>query len=353
MIENAKLISTGADSDAYHHQAAERGSPEFIMSSGSLRTFGECPSRWRAGYEAPDSEAKRWGSLLDCIWLTPQHFAAKYVLRPDKYRTTGMKCPDCGSVTDSKSCKACGTPRIKVDIEKDWNGNADECRAWSEEQEKAGRLVLQADLNQAAQIAVQRLNSDSTIAAYRADSQTQLWLTAEWHDAETGLIIPLRALIDLAPDKASEFGDTLADLKSTRNAACLPWARWVYRAGYHLQAALYLDIFNAATGEQRTTWCHIVQENYEPWQTAKRMLSQDFLTLGRQTYRSLLALYAKCLKRDEWPDYDSTDEAIQGWTLVAPAPFMAEEGQFGPRFEFEDDEDEAPDEPHYDGDIPH
>lgn len=176
------------------------------------------------------------------------------------------------------------------------------------------------------------------IAAFHKDSDTQVWLAGEWHDEPTGLVVPVRGLVDIAPRAESEFALCLADLKTTRSAAVLPWQRWCYQARYHWQAALYIALWNAATGEERNTFCFIVQENFAPWQTGKRMLSQDFLTLGTAEYRAALANYCQCLKHDRWPGYDDTDEAIQSWSLVQPEPFMAERAQFAPKYDFDEPE---------------
>jgi hypothetical protein len=135
------------------------------------------------------------------------------------------------------------------------------------------------------------------------------------------------------PRADTEFSSCLGDLKSTRSAALIPWARHCYDMGYYIQAAFNTDLYVAATGEDRNTFCFILSENYEPFEPARRMLSQDFLTLGRAEYRRLLGLYAKCLKSNHWPSYDDTDEAIQGWSVVEAEPWMASKEQFAPVFE--------------------
>lgn len=312
---DGKEVMIGANSDEYHAPTGERGTPEFVMSSSALREFANCPARWRAGYEAPDSKAKHNGSLLDCLLLTPKQLDDRYALRPDTYTN------DAGEV-------------------KKWNANSNVCKGWLAANEDK-EIVTQAHLDECAE-AIDRLRQDETIAAWLEACDPQVWLTANWKDEKTGLIVPCKALVDFRPRQGTEFAKTLGDFKTTRNAAILPWQRWCFSAGYHVQAAFYADLYAAAHPEEdRCTWVFIIQENYKPWQPGKRMLSQDFLDIGRATYRQMLANYCMCLKTGNWPGYDSTDEALAGgWTLVAAEPFMMNAAAFAPRYNFASDEEE-------------
>jgi hypothetical protein len=293
-FQNCKIVGCGVDSEKYHAHAQiqERGTPEFIMSPSSLKAFSECPSRWMAGYSAPDSEAKDWGNLLDCILLTPEQFKSRYAIKPATYKDT------------------------KTGEEKPWNGNSTVCKAWLSEHEGFS-IISNAELTN-AQNAVGRLLADETIATYHAASLKQVHVTGEWHDEKTGLVIPVQCLIDFVPKKDSEFQKSLGDLKSTRNAAQRPFGRWCYSAGYHIQAAFDLALFTAATGEDRTDWIFICQENYAPFETGRRLLSQSFLEIGKQTFEHALSRYARCLKTGIWPSYDQDEE----FSLVEAEPWM-------------------------------
>lgn len=321
MIQNARIIGTDANPADYFKQEHPRGHEKFIMSASGISAFLPCPARWLAGYEPPDSKAKAWGSLLDCLFFTPQFFKQRFAIQPKNY-----------VATDGKTKK--------------WSNNSTTCRAWCKEQTDAGRAIVKADGKhgvEAAQVAAARLMADPIIRSFREVSKVQVWVVAEWHDPETGLIIPLRACMDMVPAQESEYGDSLGDLKSAFTLLVRPFQRAVHARGYHRQGKLYLDMWNAATtGEERNTFCIVAQESYAPWQTARRMLSQDLLTVGANSYRHALGVYCKCLKTGKWPDYDDTDEAIQGWTVVRPDPYLAEAEMFGPQVEFGENDDEAP-----------
>jgi len=304
-FQNAKIVGVGVNSDAYHSQPIEsRGSKDFAMSPSSLKPFLECPSRWKAGYQSPESEAKDWGNLLDTLLLTPDQFKSRYAVKPATYPSDGKK----------------GEPPT----EKPWNGNSTWCREWIESQ--GDKCVISKAELETAQTAVKKLLADETIAELLETSQKQVHVTGEWHDKATGIIVPVQCLIDIVPNGDSPFCKCLCDLKSTRNAGQRPFSRWCFTAGYHIQAAFDLALFMAAVnptndpnGQDRNTWLFIVQENYAPFEIGRRMLSSDFIDLGRQTYTHALGRYAKCLKTGLWPQYDEPEQ----FSLVSPEPWQA------------------------------
>lgn len=339
---NAKIIGTGVTPADYLADKCERGTPEFRVSSSALRMFAHCPERWKLGYEPPVSEAKEFGSLLDCLLLTPGQMEKRYAIVPARYPSKGMQCPKCLSVTDSAKCKSCKTERVEIAIEKDWNWNSTACQLWAEER-KGLEFASAKDMAEAL-TAVRRIQGDPILNSFLECSDRQVWVAADWQDEPTGITIPCKCLIDLAPRKDSEFSGALADLKTTRTAAVLPWNRDCFKYGYFVQGAWDLDLYRAATGEDRTDWCFLLIESYPPFQFGRRLLSQDFLALGRAEYQRLIGNYAACVKASRWPAYDDTDESIQGgWSLCQPDPWMAERAAFAPKFDFDDaPEDEAP-----------
>ena len=316
-FKNCRIAGRDTSPEKYHApQTVERGDPRFVISPSSLRAGGECWRRWKDGYTAPDTGPKRWGSMLDCLALTPKEFWRRYALQPAKYETKGMECPNCKSVTESKKCSACKCDRVEVTVEKEWTNQSHTCQKWvAEHAERGIEVVTQAECDE-VMAAVKRLDADPILKSLLDCSDRQVWVVGEWHDKPTGLKIPVQCLIDLAPWKESEFSGSLADLKSTRNAAPDKWQRWSSERGYHVQAAFDLDLWNAAEGEERGQWLFAVQENYPPFQTARRMLSEDKLALGRQIYQRLLGEYAKAVKSGIWPDYDTNiHPALRGWQI--------------------------------------
>lgn len=353
MFISVKIIGASVNPDEYHKIDEPRGSYNYPASSSMLKVFNRCAKRWRDGYTSPDSKATRFGSLLDCLALTPNDFARRFAVQPDKYTTTGMQCPECKSITDSAYCKACSDKtakilRVKVDIEKDWNNTSTTCRAWTEEH-KGLTIVTSDELNDAL-AASRALHADPRIDAMLNDSDKQVWLSGFWQDAATGLLIPVQALLDAVPRPDTAFYKNIVDVKTDRNAALGAWTKKVFDYGYHVQGAFNLDLYRAARPqEDRVNFCHIVIENYAPFQVGRRILSESFLEIGRATYKRALANYAYCLKNNHWPDYDEGDDSVQGWTITEPRSWMGDETIHAQRFGDETPEEVAEE----DSDVPH
>lgn len=321
MITNAKFIAADYDSEAYHIQKLARGTPEYVMSRSDLVLFVACPSAWKNGKEKKDTSATEWGSLMDCLFLTPAAFGQRFAVRPASYQDFVMRCPECQSDTDSNKCKKCGCDRVKTVVTKDWNGLAKVCEKWNQEHD--GFTIVSEKSTEGAVVAIDRLKHDQAILDYAGTSRRQVYYTAEWQDP-CGVTVPIKILIDLEPDKAhKEFGRTLGDFKTTRDAALGKWARAVHDMNYDMQAAMILDVFNSATGEKRNDFRQILQENVPPYQTAKRVISREFIIGGRVKYQAALEYYALCLKDNHWPDYDwRADTHINGWAVTEQEPWM-------------------------------
>lgn len=324
-FQNASIKCVNGNAEEYHKDDFERGHPRFRMSSGALRQFGYCPSRWKAGYESPSTPSTDFGCLLDMLLLTPDSFRARYAVQPETYVNEDGE-------------------------EKKWNNNAKVCRKWVEEQE--GRAIVHNDDVEEARKAVHRIMADDDAYTFLAHSETQVWVEGEWVD-KSGLVVPVKGLIDIVPSKSEIYHTCLGDLKSTRCAALLPWQRFCFTQGYHIQAAWYLDLYRAATGEDRNTFCFLLAENFPPYEPAKRMLSQDALAFGRAEVDRLMANYCACLKHNQWPGYDDTDEAVEGWGLVQADPWLQERAMFAPRYDFATDEVGAELAQPDDEDVPH
>jgi len=358
-FQKCRVVDKGVSPSAYHAaQTAKRGTPEFVMSPSSLKAFAALPSRWVHGWEPPDSKAKQWGDLLDCRLLTPSQFETRFAVEPAEYPDTGMKCPLCGSITDAKSCRKCKTDRIAVTVMKPWRYGAEFTDAWKAAHVVNNINVVSKPLLERCDAAAARLrevvDGDDTILRWFDCCDNQVLVEGEWRDEATGLVIPVRCLQDFVPRIRTEFAKCLGDLKSTRSAHPIKFQRQAFDFGWHIQAAFDLDLYTAATGEDRNTWCFIIQENYEPWECNRAMYGQEsgmgqpgFIELGRDAryggYQGILSNYCACLKSGKWPRYNDTDESAQGGCNLTPEPFMADKMRFAPQYSFESDaEADAP-----------
>lgn len=297
-IQDCKVIGANVAPDVYLRQAIDvsRGSADYVMSRSDLCEFARCPERWRAGMRFSGNESSEWGDLIDALTLGGD-FASRFAVHPETY-------PD----------KKTGEP-------KKWNLNSDWCKDWKKAQ--GGKRVISQQEHIDADAAAKAILCAPECEDMLESSEFQVMVCGFWKDRATGLLIPLKVLTDIVPSKLSGYANCEADLKTARNASPGAWPRECFSHGYHVQAAMNLDLWNAATDEERTDWLHLIQENSPPYQLAFRHLSLEFLSLGRAIYRNALTKYAACLKSNHWPNYeDGRRQYIPGWSVVEPEAWM-------------------------------
>lgn len=332
-FKNAKIVGHSIENAVYVRQVegVKRGDKEFVMSRSELMLFRECPSKWIKGFRDNEgTKSTAWGSLVDCLFLTPQNFEKQFVLQPETYSKKVMECPKCKSQTDSKSCSKCKVDRVEIEIQKEWSNQSATCAEWAEKQ-NGKQIVTKADY-ESAKVALHELSLSEEIISATFKAQTQVLIVGTYEDLETGLSIPVKCLLDIAPSKASKFADCLFDFKTSRSANPKTWNRHCFDQDYHVQAAFHLDMFNAATGEDRNTFAHIVQENFDPYEAMAPLpiLSSEFLDIGRYKYLSALRKYAWCLHKNEWPSYEPLRDQFTGFQIVHPEPWMNDAADHAP-----------------------
>jgi len=311
-----KPVIYDVNPEEYHApQKAARGTPEFVMSRTELELFAICPRKWQRGIPRKQTDSLTWGSLLDVIVLTPQHFEHLYAPHPEKYATKRMKCPKCESLSDSATCKACKTPRVEVDVELSWNWNSTHCIAWGKEQMQQGWTPVNPETCSEAWAAAARLKEDPEIVAILEASKKQVQVNVEWVDEDSGIVIPFKALIDILPDAQSEFGNTIWDFKTSRDASMNKWTRQLFTDGLHFQAAIYLDAVNAALGLEYRHFGHIISENTKPYEPVARPMHDDWLVMGRTDYRMAFDRYVKAVKTGVFPGYSNDCATPEPWML--------------------------------------
>jgi hypothetical protein len=289
-IISSKVIGDGISFDAYAKQTVERGHREFSMSRGEIMSFAENPKRWLDGYQDNEAtDSKDWGQLIECMVGLSGRFDDLYAIAPAEYE-------------DEKTGKM-----------KPWNWNSNFCKAWRDEQ--GGREVIKAEHFGKAKDAVAALRKDPDVMELFSHSKNQVMVCGEWRDEPTGIVVPLRCLIDLLPTNSHpRFSKWLSDFKTTKNGNPDSWARVVDDFGYDIQAALSTDLYVAATKEDRVEWVHVVQENMKPYHVVTPLpaLTVEFISYGREKYRAALRLYSQCLATGKWPSYSTGTRLVFG-----------------------------------------
>lgn len=293
-FQNCRIVGERVNPEVHHRQEHERGELGFVMSRGELMRFNECPAKWKVGSPQSETSEMRWGSLIDCLLLVPEEFHDRFAVCPETY------------------------PDKKTGEQKPWNFNSNFCKEWREDQE--GKTILKHDDRLAADAALRNFNFDE-FDALRAGARCQVSLSAEYFDSATELTIPIRALLDLVPGEG-EYQNSIVDLKTTSSAEPRAWARKVSSDHLDAQAALYLDLWKAATGEERCDFRHVIQESDPPYHVELRLLSAEFIELGRIKYGAALKKYCGCLASGVWPGYQNKSLVFGRWGLCEPEAWM-------------------------------
>lgn len=125
-----------------------------------------------------------------------------------------------------------------------------------------------------------------------------------WEDPQTGLQCKTR------PDWHSEDRRIVVDVKTTRDASRVEFAKSVANLDYHVQAAWNQDALGA---EQFIT---IAVENVRPFAVAVYPASGAMIAAGQRRIEAAMALLAECHASGIWPGYgDLVQEPIElpGW----------------------------------------
>jgi hypothetical protein len=260
------------------------------ISQSALRYFAECPRKFKLAPKKEPTAAMLHGSLVDELWLrrstlacAPYAADAKpvngYIVQPALY--------------------------AGKDGEKPWSNNATFCKSWNETWELQKLTVVSADQYAKAVAAVKRLDGEPALAATRARCKTQVAMVWEWEGELC------KGLVDMLDEEAGEMGDLKCSAYHNEEA----WASTIYDQGLHIQAAFYMDGYEAITGKKIERWFHVVSEPSDPFEPAGPVMHPDFTYMGKSRWRSLFRDFVVCRETNIWPGYDLN-------AVVKPAAWM-------------------------------
>ena len=240
-------------------QLQERyGNPHLSYSSlkhalGDMRHF-EMYMRGEIKYS---SDALTFGSLYDCLLLTPSEAPDQYVILPDEELTKGIT---------AKNVKA--TKEYKRRVED-----------WSKEALEAGKTIVTEDDWQRARDMIDRLSDEGVLDDVLSGGQPQV----EFNEDVDG--VPLKGFIDyLHPD-------FVLDSKSTRSMSKFRYD--VNSFCYDIQAYIYTLV----TGKSDFYW--LVQEKSEPFYPGLVKCSEKTLFSGEMKFNEAVENIREWLNTDE------------------------------------------------------
>lgn len=303
MFTNGKVLKADATIREYLDYKDPQGRQ--VVTRSELCEIVLCPAKWKFGPHDEDkaTPSTDFGSLVDCLLLQPDKFTDYYVTTPATY-------------TNSKKQVA------------DWTWQSPTCREWRDTRMAQGLLVATPEEVETAQKAVSRLHSHpdlgDRIKKLLGASQKQVFSVAEYHDKDTGIVLVVKALTDVVPpDWMPEYATGLLDLKTSKSAEPRKWTKSVWDFNYHVQAAMNLQVFNAATGQKRKNFYHLIIENTEPFEPATRQLSKEYVEIGLKRVQDGLRILCQCLKANKWPSYTEPGMLFpNGFYCCEPLPWM-------------------------------
>lgn len=240
-------------------------------SASQLRTLWQStPAHLKVSLDEPRevTAAMMLGTLAHSVILEPDKPLPGVVIQPDEYEP-GKK----------------------------WTNAAKVCKEWRAKREAAGLLPLKSEEYNSVFGMAKAIAAHELAGPMLAAGKPEVSLVT--FDERNQIAV--RSRVDFVGDGV----DFLTDLKTTQDASPRAFERKASESGFHIQAALYLMLWNALAGadDNRTGFRFIVVEQKPPHAVNVFPASESFLAKGREEAARMLALYAKCHHANDWPAY--------------------------------------------------
>ena len=266
---------------ALNKATTEEGIEYAIPSKSLLSQFAKNPKAWREDPEFKTTDAMTVGSLLDCLLLTPKEMGSSFMLKPSGMPNRPHKHLDEGKPV-SPTAKKTQEAVLK------WQNF---------ERDAAGKTIVTSEQILSARRAADNVKNHKLGGYLLKNCQTQVAMFA--YDEEVELWV--KGMIDILPNKESDFGDCVVDLKSTSGFLPHEFRTVCWNFNYHEQAGLYLDLYNKITGENRERFLFLVSDSKNNRDCGLLEMDKEWIERGRESARNKLKYYADCVKNDNWP----------------------------------------------------
>jgi hypothetical protein len=166
---------------------------------------------------------------------------------------------------------------------------------WKADLEEAnGRICLKADDYDLAMMIRDAADTVEELQLIRKGALIERSCYAE--DEEHGVTVKCR------PDVCNPSLGIMGDIKNMADISDRAWERDIGAWGYHVQDAMYRDVWNRGSGtDPIEAFFFICFSKTEPVEVICRELEPVDVEEGYAAYRAALAIAADCHKRQEWP----------------------------------------------------
>jgi|GEM_PF-2282785 len=218
--------------------------------------------------------AMHWGTLIDCLTTTPELAENELALSEfDDFRTKAA-------------------------------------REWRDQNLAAGKIIVTAEqLAEGRKSARMLTHTCERSAGIFANSKSQVIIAGRIMGCN------VKGLVDLAP----EGEDFLADLKTTSSFSIDGFSRQTAAFGYHVQAGLYLHLWNAMFPDDRRTRFKLIWQDAEsPYEVAVTELHRDEIERGYEYALYQIQRLTAAARDDHWPmAFDAQEPLIMRPTWAA------------------------------------
>lgn len=257
----------------YHSRLCLNRSNVFDPSSWMSKTrLWELSSstlwKWRF---APDTSgptsAMTWGSLVDCLMLTPEEVPATVLINP--------------------------YPDFRTKAAQELRDNA----------KAQGKIVVSVEDMRRAETAVSALMNHPIAGPVIKDSLKQVVLLNQIKGVNA------KALLDIVPTS----GPVLYDLKTTNDLTPRGISSTIHKYGYHVQAAWYLRLWNLCNpDDKRNRFRFIWQSSTEPFEVAVTELPAFDIESGSEWAGFQLDRIIAATKTGVWPGFGNDKVVMIG-----------------------------------------
>ena len=175
-------------------------------------------------------------------------------------------------------------------------------KAWKDAVAHYGEAFCLLPSDAANILAMRDAVNDNEQARKLVSGQGYRELSARAKDPQTGALV--RCRYDLLA-----YGMAV-DLKTTQSAIKEDFSRSVMTYRYHVQAALYSDVYEWITGNPLEAFWFVAVEPQPPYTVACYLLDDDAIDFGRHEYRKDLNVYAHCQQTGDWSKYEPDSEYL-------------------------------------------
>jgi hypothetical protein len=234
--------------------------PESYLSKSVLWELNSSSLfKWRFHpREFSPTPAMQWGSLVDCLTTTPELVEEEIRISPFlSYRTK-------------------------------------EAKEWRDEQLAVGKTIItQQQFDEGVKASEMLMQTNVQSAEIFDNSLKQVIIGAKISGVQ------FKGLVDLAPVGK----DYLVDLKTTGMDFTLEgFSKAIANFGYHVQAGLYLALWNSTHPEDTRQRFKIVwQSSQPPYEVCVTELHRDEIAAGLKTALRLLGKLKHAAQEDHWP----------------------------------------------------